>query len=26
MLRQYADRIRVTEKDGTCHVHLHFDH
>lgn len=26
MLCQHADRVRVSEKDGTCHVHLHFDH
>ena len=26
MLRQHADRIRVSEKDGVCRVHLQFDH
>jgi NCS2 family nucleobase:cation symporter-2 len=26
MLCQHADRVRVSKKDGTCHVHLHFDH
>jgi NCS2 family nucleobase:cation symporter-2 len=26
MLCQHADRVRVSEKDGIRHVHLHFDH
>jgi len=26
MLRQHADRVRVSEKDGACRVYLHFDH
>jgi xanthine permease XanP len=26
MLRQHADHVRVSEKDGACRVYLHFDH
>jgi NCS2 family nucleobase:cation symporter-2 len=26
MLRQHADRVRVSEKDGACRVYLHFEH
>jgi NCS2 family nucleobase:cation symporter-2 len=26
MLRQHTDGVRVSEKDGACRVHLHFDH
>ena len=26
MMRQHADNIRVSEKDGACCVYLHFDH
>jgi xanthine permease XanP len=26
MLRQHADRVRVSEKDGACRVYLQFDH
>ena len=25
MIRQYADRVRVREKNGVCKVQLHFD-
>ena len=26
LIRQYADRVRIREKDGVCRVQLHFDH
>jgi xanthine permease XanP len=26
LIRQYADRVRIREKDGLCRVQLHFDH
>ncbi|HEY6904681.1 MAG TPA: solute carrier family 23 protein [Candidatus Acidoferrales bacterium] len=26
MLRQHADRVRVSHDDGSCRVYLHFDH
>jgi len=26
LIRQYADRVRIREKNGLCRVHLHFDH
>ncbi len=26
LIRRYADRVRVREKNGVCHVQLHFDH
>jgi NCS2 family nucleobase:cation symporter-2 len=26
LIRQYADRVKIREKNGVCHVQLHFDH
>jgi xanthine permease XanP len=26
LIRQYADRVRIREKSGLCHVQLHFEH
>ena len=26
LIRQYADRVRIREKNGLCRVQLHFDH
>jgi xanthine permease XanP len=26
IIRQYADRVRIREKNGLCRVQLHFDH
>ena len=26
MIRQYADRVKVTSQAGHCHVHLYFEH
>ena len=26
LIRQYADRVRIREKDGRCRLQLHFDH
>jgi NCS2 family nucleobase:cation symporter-2 len=26
LIRQYADRVKIREKDGLCRVLLHFDH
>jgi len=26
LIRQYADRVRIREKNGTCQVKLHFEH
>jgi xanthine permease XanP len=26
LIRQYADRVRIREKNGVCRVQLHFDH
>jgi xanthine permease XanP len=26
LIRQYADRVKIREKDGFCRVQLHFDH
>jgi len=26
VIRQYADRVRIREKNGLCRVQLHFDH
>jgi hypothetical protein len=26
LIRQCADRVRVTRRDSQCHVHLHFEH
>jgi NCS2 family nucleobase:cation symporter-2 len=26
VIRQYADRVRVREKNGLCRVELHFEH
>ena len=26
MIRQYADRVRIRDKDGVCRVQLHFEH
>ena len=26
LIRQYADRVKIREKDGYCRVMLHFDH
>lgn len=26
LIRQYADRVKIREKDGLCRVQLHFDH
>ncbi len=26
IIRQYADRVRIREKNGLCRVELHFDH
>jgi NCS2 family nucleobase:cation symporter-2 len=26
LIRQYADRVKIREKNGVCRVSLHFDH
>jgi NCS2 family nucleobase:cation symporter-2 len=26
LIRHYVDRIKAQEKNGHCHVHMHFDH
>ncbi len=26
LIHQYADRVKIREKNGVCHVQLHFDH
>jgi hypothetical protein len=26
LIRQYADRVKIREKNGVCRVQLHFDH
>jgi NCS2 family nucleobase:cation symporter-2 len=26
LIRQYADRVKIREKNGACRVQLHFDH
>ena len=26
IIRQYADRLKVTSRNGHCHIHLHFEH
>ena len=26
LIRQYADRVKIREKNGLCRVQLHFEH
>ncbi|UCG14433.1 MAG: hypothetical protein JSU72_08290, partial [Deltaproteobacteria bacterium] len=26
LIRQFADKVNVQEKDGSCHLRLHFEH